>query len=144
MFDKNVDRLTYEGKAGLTKIFQDLTAALDSTGICLFTTFGLKAKELAELFETATGIKCDKKEFIKKGERIWNMERLFNIKAGFTKEDDKLPERLANEPIKSGASKGEVADLNKMLPEYYELRGWDKDGIPKKEKLIELGIEDLA
>jgi aldehyde:ferredoxin oxidoreductase len=144
VFDKNVDRLSYEGKAGLTKIFQDMTAALDSTGICLFTTFGLKAKEIAALFESATGITCDKKEFIKKGERIWNMERLFNIKAGFTKDDDVLPERVEKEPIKSGASKGEVADLNKMLPEYYSLRGWDKDGVPKKEKLKELGIEDLA
>ncbi len=140
---KGVDRLAYEGKAGLTKIFQDLTAALDSTGICLFTTFGLKAKELAEMFEAATGITCDKNEFIKKGERIWNMERLFNIKAGFTKEDDKLPERMEKEPIASGPSKGEVTNLNNMLPEYYQLRGWDTNGIPTKEKLKELDIEDL-
>ena len=121
-----------------------MTAALDSTGICLFTTFGLKAKEIAELLESATGIACSKKEFIKKGERIWNLERLFNLKAGFTSEDDRLPERLIREPIKSGPSKGEVADLNKMLPEYYSLRGWDESGVPTKEKLKELLLEDLA
>ena len=139
-----VDRLTYDGKAGLTKIFQDLTAALDSTGICLFTTFGLQGKEIADMFASATGFECDVDEFLKKGERIWNMERLFNIKAGFTKDDDMLPERLSNEPVKTGPSKGETADLNKMLPEYYSLRGWDDNGIPTMDKIKELSIEDLT
>ncbi len=140
----NTDRLTYEGKAELTKIFQDLTSALDSTGICLFTTFGLQGKEIAEMFEAATGIKCSVDDFMKTGERIWNMERMFDIKAGFTKDDDALPERLAKEPIKTGPSKGEVTDLNRMLPEYYQLRGWDENGIPKIDKLKELGIDDLV
>ncbi len=144
IFNKNIDRLAYEGKADLTKVFQDLTAALDSTGICLFTTFGLKAKDIADMFASATGFECNEEEFLKKGERIWNMERLFNIKAGFTKADDILPERLSAEPIKTGASKGETADLNKMLPEYYSIRGWDKNGVPEREKLEQLGIEDLT
>ncbi len=137
------DKNTYEGKATLTKTLQDLTAALDSTGICLFTTFGLKGKEIAELFASATGFECDEQEFMKKGERIWNLEKVFNIKAGFTKDDDKLPERMEKEPIKSGPSKGEVTDLSKMLPEYYKIRGWDENGVPTSEKLKELGLEDM-
>ncbi len=137
------DKNTYEGKAELTKTLQDLTAALDSTGICLFTTFGLKGKEIAELFASATGFECDEQEFMKKGERIWNLERIFNIKAGFTKDDDRLPERMEKEPIKSGPSKGEVTDLSKMLPEYYKIRGWDENGVPTTEKLKELGLEGM-
>ncbi len=138
-----LDKNSYEGKAKLTKKLQDFTAALDSTGICLFTTFGLKGKEIAELFASATGFECDEQEFMKKGERIWNLERIFNIKAGFTKDDDRLPERMEKEPIKSGPSKGEVTDLSKMLPEYYRLRGWDENGVPTQEKLKELSLEGM-
>jgi len=78
---------------------------------------------------------------MKAGERIHNMERLFNLKAGFTNKDDTLPLRLLKEPIPSGPSKGEVCQLDRMLPEYYKLRGWDKEGVPTKEKLRELGLE---
>jgi len=138
------DRLKYEGKAALDKTLQDVTAALDSTGICLFTTFGLDVEDLAAMYSSATGFECDVNEFMKIGERIWNLEKLFNLKAGFTRKDDTLPERLLKEPIKSGASKGEVvAELDKMLDEYYQLRGWDKDSVPTKAKLEELGLADL-
>ena len=139
-----VDKSKYEGKAELTKTFQDLTAALDSTGICLFTTFGLVGKNIAELYSAATGFDCDEAEFMKIGERIWNMEKLFNIKAGFTKQDDALPSRILKEPILTGPSKGEVEELDKMLSDYYKARGWDENGIPKKDKLEELEIGDLA
>lgn len=140
------DRLKYEGKAALTKLLQDVTAALSSTGICLFTTFGLDVEDLANMYSAATGVECDVNEFLKIGERIWNLEKLFNLKAGFTRKDDTLPERMFNEPIKSGPSKGEVVDraqFEKMLDEYYELRGWDRDSVPTKSKLEELGIADL-
>jgi len=139
-----MDKNSYEGKAKLTKKLQDFTAALDSTGICLFTTYGLKAKHIAELYASATGFECDEREFLKKGERIWNLEKIFNIKAGFIKDDDRLPERMEKEPIKTGPSKGEVTDLSKMLPEYYKIRGWDEKGIPKQDKLKELSIEDVV
>jgi len=139
----NVDRLKYEGKAELTKTFQDLTAALDSTGICLFTTFGLVGKNIAALYSTATGFECDEKEFLKIGERIWNLEKLFNLKAGFTRKDDTLPLRILKEPIKTGPSKGEIEELDKMLDNYYKVRGWGKDGVPMKEKLEELELSDL-
>jgi aldehyde:ferredoxin oxidoreductase len=135
-----MDSLATEGKASVTILFQNLTAALDSTGTCLFTTFGQGAEDLAELLTAATGTFYTPEDFLKAGERIWNMERLFNLKAGFTLQDDTLPERLLKDPIPSGPCKGEVSKLDKMLPEYYSLRGWDPSGVPTNEKLKELGL----
>ena len=77
---------------------------------------------------------------LKAGERIWNLERMFNMKAGFTKEDDTLPKRLLEEPAPRRPAKGHVVELAKMLEEYYELRGWDENGLPTEEKLEELGL----
>jgi len=136
-----VDRLVYEGKADLVKLFQDLTAAVDASGACLFTTFGMEATNYAELITTATGISYDEKELLLAGERIWNLERLFNLKAGLTKEDDTLPKRFIDEPIPSGPSKGEINELGKMLPEYYKVRGWDSEGKPTDNKLTELSLK---
>ena len=90
------------------------------------------------------GLSYSDDDLLKAGERIWNLERLFNLKAGFTKKDDTLPPRLLNEPIPSGPAKGEVCKLHQMLPEYYKLRGWDEEGKPTKEKLAALGIEKLT
>jgi aldehyde:ferredoxin oxidoreductase len=135
-----IDSLTTEGKAQWVITFQNLTAALDSTGMCLFSTFGIGADELAELTSTATGSAYTTEEFMKTGDRIWNMERLYNLRAGLATKDDTLPERLLKVPLSEGAAKGYVSGLPKMLPEYYALRGWDESGIPRKEKLAELGL----
>ena len=129
-----------EGKAALLKDFQDLTALCDSSGICLFTTFAIGLPEIAAQIRTATGLNISDDEYLLAGERIWNMERLFNLKAGFTKKDDTLPPRLLNEPMPDGPHKGRVVELDKMLPEYYSLRGWDEQGIPTDEKLQQLGL----
>ena len=72
------------------------------------------------------------------------MEKLFNLKSGLTGKDDTLPPRILNEPITSGPSKGEVEELDKMLGEYYSLRGWGEDSVPTKDRLKELGLEDLS
>jgi len=133
-----VDPLTTEGKASLLKLFQDLTALIDSTGMCLFTVFGLGLEEIAEQYREAVGSKETDEEILLKGERVWNLEKLFNIAAGVEK--DTLPPRLLNEPLPSGPAAGKVAQLGDMLGEYYELRGWDKDGIPTPEKKAALGI----
>ncbi len=139
---EKLDNLATEGKAGWVKIFQDLTAAVDAAGICLFTTLGgIGAPELAEQLATATGVNYTVEEVLQAGERIWNLERLFNLKNGFTKDDDTLPPRLLKEPIKFGPNKGQVARLSVMLPEYYKMRGWDDKGMPTKEKLQELSLE---
>jgi len=136
-----MDQHTTEGKPDLVITFQNLTAALDSTGACLFATFGIGGDELACLLSGATGIRYTTEEFMKAGERIWNLERMWNLAIGMTSADDALPPRLINEPIPAGPSKGEVSRLNEMLPLYYRLRGWDENGIPTPEKLHELGLD---
>jgi len=135
-----LDPLVTTDKASWLKTFQDLTAVIDSVGVCLFTTFGLGLPEIAEMLRCATGMTCSDEEFLKTGERIWNLERQFNLKAGFTKADDTLPERLLKEPLPKGPGKGMVAQLDAMLNEYYEVRGWDESGVPTAEKLEELSL----
>jgi aldehyde:ferredoxin oxidoreductase len=135
-----MDPRVTEGKAGLDITFQNLTAALDSAGACLFSTFGIGAPELAEMLSAVTGVEYSVDEFMKIGERIWNQERLWNLTQGYTTADDTLPERLLKDPIKTGPAKGEVNRLGEMLPEYYQLRGWDDKGVPSKAKLKELSL----
>ncbi|HXX38828.1 MAG TPA: aldehyde ferredoxin oxidoreductase family protein [bacterium] len=135
-----VDKDEIEGKPELVITFQNLTAALDATGACLFTTFGIGADELAEMLSSLTGITYTTEDFMKCGDRIWNLERLWNLRAGLTAKDDALPSRLLKEPIPTGASKGEVSRLPELLPRYYELRGWDDGGVPTPSKLQALGL----
>jgi len=135
-----MDPYTPEGKAAANIAVQDLTAALDSAGVCLFTTFGTGAPELLALLTAATGFDYDLDEMLKAGERIWNLERLFNQRAGFSKKDDTLPKRMLAEPMPAGPAKGRTVPLDKMLPEYYRLRGWDAQGKPTKKKLAALGL----
>ncbi|MBS7250314.1 MAG: aldehyde ferredoxin oxidoreductase family protein [Candidatus Freyarchaeota archaeon] len=137
---EKLDRFATEGKEVWVKNFQDLTAVIDSIGMCLFTSFAIGAPEYTALLAAATGIDFTVEEVMKIGERIWNVERLFNIKAGFTAEDDTLPQRLLKEPMPEGPAKGHVVELDKMLPKYYKVRGWDENGVPTKEKIKELGI----
>ncbi|MDR3577749.1 MAG: aldehyde ferredoxin oxidoreductase family protein [Anaerolineaceae bacterium] len=132
--------LETEGKANLDIIFQNLTAALDSSGACLFTTFGIGGDELAEMLSGLTGIAYSTEDFMQAGDRVWNLERMWNIKAGFTSADDKVPERLMKNPLKTGAAAGNVSHVPEMLPEYYQLRGWTPDGVPTEEKLASLGL----
>lgn len=135
------DPLVTEGKAELLKLFQDLTGLVDSSDICLFTTFAIGLPEISSMLRHTIGVDMEDEEFLKVGERIWNLERMFNIEAGFTKEDDTLPPRLLEEALTSGPAKGKVTELDVMLEEYYRVRGWDEDGIPKQEKLDELLID---
>lgn len=120
---KKLDPLVTEGKASMLKIFQDLTAVVDSVGICLFTTFAIGLPEIAEMIRTSTGLNCTDDGILQIGERIWNLERSFNLQAGFTKADDTLPPRLLKEPVSQGAAKGRVVELDTMLTEYYAVRG---------------------
>jgi aldehyde:ferredoxin oxidoreductase len=137
---EKLDPQTTEGKAAVDIAFQDLTAALDSMGVCLFLTFSIGAPELQAMLKTATGFDYDVDEVIQAGERIWNLEKLFNLRAGLSKKDDTLPKRLLEEPMPSGPVKGNTAPLEGMLGEYYQLRGWDEQGQPTKKKLAALGL----
>ena len=134
------DPLVTEGKADLVKAFQDATSVFDSAGVCVFTTFAWTLADLQPQLDAACegGWSMEKLTVI--GERIWNMERLFNNAAGFTAKDDDLPPRLKTEPAKTGPAKGKVNGIDKMRPEYYKARGWDDKGVPTKETLQRLGL----
>ena len=134
------DPLTTDGKPELVKAFQDATAVFDSSGVCVFTTFAWTLADLQPQLAAALegDWSMDKLNLV--GERIWNMERMFNNSAGFTSKDDNLPPRLTNEPAKTGPAKGLVNGLAKMLPEYYKIRGWDNDGRPTNETTARLGL----
>lgn len=137
---QKLDPLVTTDKPQWLIIFQDLTAVVDSAGICLFTTFAIGLPEIAEMIRTAIGCDCTDEEILMSGERIWNLEKLFNLKAGFTKADDTLPPRLLTEALPEGPAKGKVVELDTMLAEYYSLRGWDKEGIPTDSKLKQLSL----
>ena len=129
-----------EGKPELVKAFQDATAAFDSAGVCIFTTFAWSLPDLAPQLQAACDEGYTVEELEKIGERIWNMEREFNNAAGFTKADDSLPKRLLTEAAKTGGSKGSVSHLAEMLPKYYEVRGWDSEGRPTAATKARLGL----
>ena len=129
-----------EGKPELVKAFQDATAAFDSAGVCIFTTFAWSLPDLAPQLQAACDEGYTVEELEKIGERIWNMEREFNNAAGFTKADDSLPKRLLTEAAKTGGSKGSVSHLAEMLPKYYEVRGWDSEGRPTPATKARLGL----
>ncbi|MDA7949703.1 MAG: aldehyde ferredoxin oxidoreductase family protein [Hyphomicrobiaceae bacterium] len=137
---EKTDPHTTDGKAGLVKAFQDATSAVDSTGLCVFTTFAWTLEDIAPQIDAALSGKWDVDRLLETGERIWNLERQFNLRAGFTKKDDTLPKRLLKDAAKTGPAEGKVNGLDKMLPEYYELRGWTKDGVPTNETLSRLAL----
>jgi len=131
-----------EGKAAITKMFQDLTAMVDSTGLCLFVTFALTPENIAPILTAATGKDYSAEDLLQAGERIWNLERLFNNRAGFGRRDDTLAPRLLEEPLPEGPAKGLVSQVPEMLDEYYRIRGWDSEGRPSAETLARLGLEE--
>jgi aldehyde:ferredoxin oxidoreductase len=148
-----VDRLSTEGKGKLTKWNQDVrTATCDCPTMCVFlldtAMAPTAAQNTAALMEAVTGLKLGPEEVVQVGERINNVARAFNVREGFGRVDDTFPERLMTEPLQSGASKGQLIskeDLKVMLDEYYALRGWNLNtGIPTREKLVELGLDDVA
>jgi aldehyde:ferredoxin oxidoreductase len=138
---QKIDRFSLEGKAEWVKVFQDLTAVIDSLGLCLFTSFALGAADYAELMNVVSGTDFTAETILEAGSRIWTLERVFNLKAGIDPSEDKLPKRLLEDPIPEGPSKGHVHRLSELLPKYYEVRGWDEKGYPKEETLKKLGIK---
>jgi aldehyde:ferredoxin oxidoreductase len=131
---KKADPLTFSGKAGLVQDLQDEIAAFDSLALCRFASFAAGREEFADLLSNATGVRYSAGDFMKCGERIWNLERMFNIRAGFSRKDDTLPDRFFKS---DGINRKE---FEKSLDEYYRLRGWDEKGVPTEEKLSELDM----
>jgi aldehyde:ferredoxin oxidoreductase len=134
------DPLTADGKPELVMAFQDATAAFDAAGICIFTSFAWGLADVQPQVAAACGEEFTLENLSLIGERIWNMERDFNNRAGFTSKDDTLPKRLLEEPAKTGPAKGLVNKLPEMLPKYYDIRGWDGDGQLKPATRERLGL----
>jgi len=149
----SVNRFDIKRKGELTAFNQDMRTAIgDCTTFCIFV-FDMALAESAfqiigNLLSALTGFEYTQDDFMKVGERINNIARAFNVREGFTRAQDTLPNRLLTEPLKAGASKGHALsknDLDEMLDEYYTKRGWDLNtGNPKREKLVELGLEYVA
>lgn len=148
-----VDRFAVEGKGKLTIWNQDVrTATLDCAPMCAFlldmAVPATACQNTASLMEAVTGLSFTPEEVLEAGERVNNLAKAFNVREGFTRADDTLPERLMTEPLKAGASKGHVIskeDLDTMLDEYYALRGWDVEtGVPTRAKLIDLRLAYVA
>ena len=135
-----MDRFSASGKASIVRVYEDLSAAIDSLILCRFTTFALSAIDYARLLSVIHEKEYTEKDIMKIGERIWNLEKIFNLEAGFSKKHDNLPKRLLKEPLTVGGSRNRIVNLDHMLKEYYQVRGWDKTGIPSKTKLEELNL----
>ncbi|MGE4615729.1 MAG: aldehyde ferredoxin oxidoreductase family protein [Gammaproteobacteria bacterium] len=134
------DPLSTEGKPDLVKAFQDATAAVDSTGLCVFTTFAWTMEDIAPQVDAACEGGFTAESMLEAGERIWNLERQFNLDAGLTAADDTLPKRLLKDAAKTGPAKGMVNRLDEMLPQYYAARGWSEEGVPTKGTLTRLSV----
>lgn len=141
---EKLDPYSNDGKAVWTKTFQDLTAFIDSSGACLFTSFPLGAADYGAMVSAVTGYEIDAGEVLRIGERVWNMQKVFNLRAGCTREDDTLPPRLLREPLTEGAPKGRVWEREPLLDDYYRAWGWDREGRPTPEKLSELDIGEAV
>jgi aldehyde:ferredoxin oxidoreductase len=136
---KKLDPYSTEGKPEWTIFMQDTVSAINSTVICLFTSFAIGLPQYAGMLEAITGMELSPEKLLKIGERITNLERLINNKYGFSREEDMLPKRFIAEPVSSGPSEGQISHVPEMIDKYYSLRGW-VDGKPTEEKLKELGL----
>lgn len=140
VFAEDMADQSASGKAAPCKTSQDAIATIDSTGLCLFTSGSWDMADFAEQIDAACKGDWTVERLEKTGERIWNVERQFNLAAGMSRADDTLPPRLLNDPAPSGTAKGRVCELTTMLDEYYELRGWDTEGKPRTETLARLNL----
>jgi len=140
---KLIDRLQVQGKAGYVILNQNGSSVQDSLVACKFANIAVADEYFARALTALTGITYPNAEMLRAGERIWTLERLYNLREGFTRADDTLPPRLLTEPA-TGNSAGEVSHLEPMLDEYYRARGWTHEGVPRPEKLAELGLAELA
>jgi len=141
-YKETLDRFETKGKAKFVIDFQHLMSMLDSLHCCKFTIFGgMTVEPLVKTLNLVTGWDFSKEDFLKTGERIFNLKRLYNVREGISRKDDTLPPRILNHPRGGGAGEN-LPYLNKMLHEYYQIRGWDEFGIPTKETLKRLELEE--
>ncbi len=142
----NYDRFSTEDKAELVFRLQNTRAAVDSLGVCVMAGRVIGMGEMARIMTLTTGWNFSSEEIAKAGERIYNLERLLAVRDGIGRKDDTLPPRILNETLPRGPSKDiklGKENLDRMLDEYYKLRGWDEGGKPTEAKLKELDILEL-
>jgi len=141
-YPETLDRFETKGKAKMVADMQDLMSLFDSLHLCKFTLFaGMSVEPLLKCLNLITGWHITKEEFLKTGERIFNLKRLYDVREGISRKDDTLPQRLLTHP-RGGGSGDNLPHLNEMLRDYYRVRGWDEFGIPTKEKIKELDLEE--
>jgi aldehyde:ferredoxin oxidoreductase len=141
MFDEDMEDISGNGKSKPCKDSQDRVAAVDSTGLCLFILDGgIENSHFVDLLDADLPGEWTEERMLETGERVWNLERRFNLAAGLSMKDDTLPKRLLETPAPTGSAKGKVNELSQMLPEYYEARGWTEDGQLTNELIERLGL----
>jgi aldehyde:ferredoxin oxidoreductase len=140
---KLIDRFQVQGKSNYVILHQNVSAAIDSLVVCKFTNMGVSEEYFARTLTAVTGVPYATGDLIRVGERTYTLERLYNLREGFTRADDTLPSRLLNEPVVDGPSKGWVSKLEPMLYEYYRARGWDENGVPRAKILADLKLDSL-
>ncbi|MFC2060392.1 aldehyde ferredoxin oxidoreductase family protein [Chloroflexota bacterium] len=140
----SLNRFTFEGKGALTAKTQDFGCMIDSLTVCLYlnTLHRVPPSHFVELLNRATGWDMDLNEFMLTGERIFNLKRMFNVRRGISRKDDTLPPRILTSKRGSGGAADSLPFLGLMLNEYYSHRGWGEEGIPTREKLSQLGLEE--
>jgi aldehyde:ferredoxin oxidoreductase len=139
-----IDRFKTEGKASLTILLQNISAATDSMVLCRFSQFAMNPDSYASLLQAVTNVTFSAWDLIGIGERIYNLERAFNAREGFGRREDTLPRRLVATPLPEGHSKNITVMLDPMLDEYYRLRGWTSDGLPTASTLSDLKLYDAS
>jgi aldehyde:ferredoxin oxidoreductase len=139
-----VDRFKTQGKASLTILLQNISAATDCMVLCRFSQFAINPDHYASLLRAVTNVPFSARDLIGIGERIYNLERAFNAREGFGRREDTLPRRLLEIPLPEGHSKNATVMLDPMLDEYYRLRGWTSDGLPTVSTLSELKLFDAS
>ncbi len=133
-------RFEIEGKGSLERDHQFSMAIVDSIALCSTMRAGIPLDNLLKAYSTVTGIDHDITSFLKAAERIINLERMYNINLGLDRKHDTLPKRFLEETLPSGESKGQIVELDALLDDYYNVMGWNSNGVPTEEKLKELEL----
>jgi aldehyde:ferredoxin oxidoreductase len=145
LYSPDLERFSFKDKAQIVKDVQDERAAFFSLVLCDFAP--ISVENCVDMWNLSTGFDHTTESYLECGERIWNLVRLFNLREGHNPSNDKLPQRIFKDSFTKGPVKGvhiNQDDFNKSIQEYYSLRGWDKKGIPTKEKLKKLGLENMV
>nr|WP_081460811.1 aldehyde ferredoxin oxidoreductase C-terminal domain-containing protein [Desulfotomaculum nigrificans] len=139
--DSPLDRFSSAGKGSFVAKLQDLMALYDSLCLCKFSLFGgVQPSHLAQWFELVTGWELTPNKLMLAGERIFNLKRIYSIRAGATGQQDTLPKRILSEPRGEGGAATSLPDLETMLKDYYQYRDWDEHGVPTRRLLEKLSI----